>query len=153
MLPIKTIFQKQKKGKLGPFWFPTLLALQGVGRGLKPNQSPIRYQLPSKDDARSEANPSHPSSSGAPPSPPLPHPPTPLARADTKGKRKALFFTLWFHSLLFWLYVVARIIVSNVRLYALFIDYIPHITFFELGIATFLSSMLFMYLFLKESWT
>jgi len=71
---------------------------------------------------------------------------------NTKGKRKALFFTLWFHSLLFWLYVVARIIVSNVRLYALFIDYIPHITFLELGIATFLSSMLFMYLFLKESW-
>jgi len=72
---------------------------------------------------------------------------------NTKGKRKALFLTLWFHSLLFWLYVVARVILDDVGWDALFIRYIPHITFFELGIATFLSSMLFMYLFLKESWT
>jgi len=72
---------------------------------------------------------------------------------NTKGKRKALFFTLWFHSLLFWLYVVARVIVSRVGVHDLFLNYVPHITFFALGIATFLSSMLFMYLFLKESWT
>ena len=66
------------------------------------------------------------------------------------NKRKALFFTLWAYSFLTWLYVITRIIVNNVWWEDLFILYIPYITFEKLGITVFLSSALFMYLFLKE---
>jgi len=66
------------------------------------------------------------------------------------NKRKALFFTLWFYSFLIWVYVAIRIIVNNVWWEDLFIHYIPHITFEKLGITAFLSSALFMYLFLRE---
>ena len=66
------------------------------------------------------------------------------------NKRKAFFFTLWGYSFLVWLYVITRIIVNNVWWEALFIDYIPIITFEKLGITAFLLSALSLYLFLKE---
>jgi hypothetical protein len=65
--------------------------------------------------------------------------------------RKALFLTLWVHSLLVWLYVVTRIIVNYVPLNSLFIDAVPFLTFTLLGIIAFVLSMMFMFMFLKES--
>ncbi len=58
--------------------------------------------------------------------------------------------TLWFYSFILWLYIVARIIIDDVRLNSLFLDYIPFLTFINLGIISFLSSMVFMYMYLKE---
>jgi len=66
-------------------------------------------------------------------------------------KRKALFFTLWFHSFLTWLYICTRIIVNDIWWEELFILYIPIITFEKIGIGAFLLSVLFMYMFLKEN--
>ncbi len=65
--------------------------------------------------------------------------------------KKALFLTLWVHSLLVWLYVVSRIIVNHVPLNSPFIDAIPFLTFTVLGIIAFVLSMIFMFMYLKES--
>lgn len=65
-------------------------------------------------------------------------------------KRKALYLTLWVHSFLVWVYLCIRIIVNNVWWEALFIDYIPIITFEKLGIVSFLFSFVFLYMFLQE---
>ena len=65
-------------------------------------------------------------------------------------KRKALYFTFWVHSFLVWVYLCIRIIVNNVWWEALFIDYIPIITFEKLGIISFLFSLVFLYMFLQE---
>ena len=64
--------------------------------------------------------------------------------------KKALFLTLWINSLLFWLYVVSRIVVSNVCPHSLFIDSVPFLSFTIVGIVTFVSNMVFMFLFLLE---
>ena len=40
-------------------------------------------------------------------------------------KRKALFLTLWLYSFLFWLYIVARIVVDWVPLNGLFLKSAP----------------------------
>ena len=63
--------------------------------------------------------------------------------------RKALFVTLWVHSLLVWLYIVARIVVNHVRLNSPFIDAVPLLTFTALGIIAFVSSMIFMFMYLQ----
>ncbi|HMK95229.1 MAG TPA: hypothetical protein VK536_07500 [Candidatus Limnocylindrales bacterium] len=65
-------------------------------------------------------------------------------------KRKALFLTLWLYSFLFWLYIVARIVVDWVPLNGLFLNYIPFFTFTRLGAILFVLSMIFMYLYLIE---
>ncbi len=64
--------------------------------------------------------------------------------------KKALFLTIWIHSLLIWLYVVARIVVNHVRIGSLFIDAIPFLTFTSRGIITFVLSMIFMFLYLTN---
>ena len=65
-------------------------------------------------------------------------------------KRKALYLTFWVHSFLVWVYIALRIIVNNVWWEALFIDYIPIITFEKIGIVSFLFSLVFLYMFLQE---
>ena len=44
------------------------------------------------------------------------------------------------YSLLFWFYIVLRVVVDHVGLYNRFIDSVPFFTFFNLGIFTFLLS-------------
>ena len=66
-------------------------------------------------------------------------------------KKKALFFTLWFYTLLLWLYIVARIVIDSVRLDSLFINHVPFFTFIGLGALSFVVSMVFMYLYLTEN--
>ncbi len=65
--------------------------------------------------------------------------------------KKALFLTLWFHSFLVWLYIIARIVVNHVHLGSLFIDSVPFFTFTTLGIVAFVASMIFMFIYLKEA--
>jgi uncharacterized membrane protein YeiH len=65
--------------------------------------------------------------------------------------KKALLLTLWFHSLLVWLYIVARIVVNHFRLSSLFIDAVPLLTFTTLGIIVFVSSMIFMFMYLQSA--
>jgi uncharacterized membrane protein YeiH len=64
-------------------------------------------------------------------------------------RKKAFFLMLWVHSLLVWLYVVARIVVNHVRLSSLFIDAVPLLTFTTMGIIAFVSSMIFMFMYLQ----
>ena len=66
----------------------------------------------------------------------------------TIRKKKALFATLWLYTLLFWFYIVLRIVVDQVQLYSLFLNYVPFFTFIGLGMYTFILSMVFLYLFL-----
>ena len=63
-------------------------------------------------------------------------------------KKKALFATLWLYSFLFWLYLVSRIVIDQVPLNALFLNYVPFFTFIGLGMDVFILSMIFMFLFL-----
>jgi hypothetical protein len=66
-------------------------------------------------------------------------------------RKKELFLTLWFYSFLVWLYIVARIVINHVQLESLFLDSVPFLTFTRLGIIAFVSSMIFMFMYLKES--
>jgi len=65
-------------------------------------------------------------------------------------KRKALFLVLWLYSFLFWLYIVARIVIDQVLLNSLFLNFVPFFTFIGLGAITFVLSMVFMFLYLIE---
>jgi hypothetical protein len=60
---------------------------------------------------------------------------------------KALFLTLWVHSLLAWLYIVARVVLDHVQWNSLFIDAVPFLTFSRLAIITFVSSMISMFMY------
>ncbi|MGD0805810.1 MAG: hypothetical protein ABSA11_17245 [Candidatus Bathyarchaeia archaeon] len=64
---------------------------------------------------------------------------------------KALLLTTWLYSLLLWFYIVVRITVDGVSLNSLFIDGVPHLTFFTLGMISFTLSFicLFAYLILN----
>lgn len=58
--------------------------------------------------------------------------------------------TLWAYSFLFWLYIVARIVVDQVPLNSLFLNFVPFFTFIGVGAITFVVSMIFMFLYLIE---
>jgi len=62
-----------------------------------------------------------------------------------------LFATLWLYTFLLWLYIAARIIIDQVSLNALFINYVPFFTFIGLGFIAFVLSMIFMFMFLIEN--
>jgi hypothetical protein len=66
-------------------------------------------------------------------------------------EKKALFATLWLYTFLFWLYIVARIIIDQVRLDDLFLNFVPFFTFIRLGAIVFVFSMIFMYLYLTTN--
>lgn len=50
---------------------------------------------------------------------------------------KGLVLATWLYSLLLWVYIVMRIVFSNVHMSSVFIDGIPNITFLNLGIFSF----------------
>jgi hypothetical protein len=61
---------------------------------------------------------------------------------------KALVFTTWLYSLLLWLYLVARIILNKVNVFANVIYFVPYLSFWILGAISFTLSFtcLFVYL-------
>jgi hypothetical protein len=61
---------------------------------------------------------------------------------------KAVFLTLSLYTFLLWLYIVARIIFSRVVPDSLFIDGVPFLSFWVLGVIAFVLSMGCTYLFL-----
>lgn len=65
---------------------------------------------------------------------------------------KALLLTTWLYSLLLWIYIVMRIIISGVIMTHLFISSIPYLTFAILGMISFTLSFvsLFAYLVLSD---
>ena len=63
-------------------------------------------------------------------------------------KIKAVFLTLSIYTFLLWLYIAARIIFSCVSVFDPFINGVPFLTFWIMGIIAFVLSMLFTYLFL-----
>jgi hypothetical protein len=65
--------------------------------------------------------------------------------------KKALFLILWLYTFLFWMYIVARIVIDQVALNSLFLNFVPFFTFMGLGALLFVLSMIFMFLFLTES--
>jgi NAD(P)H dehydrogenase (quinone) len=74
------------------------------------------------------------------------------AREGLTIKRlKALFLTLGSGSFLIWLYIASRVIFNRVPLYSRFIDAFPFFTFTTLGIVAFVSSLVFMFLYLTEN--
>jgi hypothetical protein len=50
---------------------------------------------------------------------------------------KALLITTWLYSLLLWFYIVVRITINRVNLNSLFIDSVPYLTFYTLGMISF----------------
>ena len=61
---------------------------------------------------------------------------------------KALLLTTWLYSLLLWFYIVLRITINRVGLYNLFINSVPYLTFFTLGIISFSLSFLSLFAYL-----
>jgi hypothetical protein len=53
---------------------------------------------------------------------------------------KALFFSTWLYSLMLWLYIVARVVISGVDVHYPFVDSIQSISISEMGAASFLLS-------------
>ena len=53
---------------------------------------------------------------------------------------KVLTLSVCLYSLLFWLYLVLRIIINHINPFDRFIGFVPFFTFFNLGIFTFLLS-------------
>ena len=67
-------------------------------------------------------------------------------------KKKALFATLWLYTFLFWLYIVATIVIDSAPFSnSKFFNYVPFDAFVLLGITAFVLSMIFLYLFLTEN--
>jgi len=61
---------------------------------------------------------------------------------------KALLFTTWLYSLLLWFYIVLRITISRVSLYSLFIDSVPYLSFYILGMISFSLSFISLFAYL-----
>ncbi len=62
---------------------------------------------------------------------------------------RALVLSTWLYSLLLWLYITARIVLSQVDMSAPFIEGIPRITFLNLGIFAFVLSFLCLLIYLS----
>jgi hypothetical protein len=61
---------------------------------------------------------------------------------------KAVLLTTWLYSLLLWFYIVLRITISGVNLYHLFIDGVPYLTFYTLGMISFSLSFISLFAYL-----
>lgn len=64
--------------------------------------------------------------------------------------RRALVFSTWLYSLLFWLYVVARITLNNIDPNVRFLNRLPYITFFHVGLFTFILSFACLVIYLTN---
>jgi hypothetical protein len=63
---------------------------------------------------------------------------------------KALFLTTWIYSTLLWLYIVVRITINKVDPKTLFIDAVPFLSFYILGIIAFVISFLSLFAYLAQ---
>jgi hypothetical protein len=61
---------------------------------------------------------------------------------------KALLITTWLYSLLLWFYIVVRITVNRVPLLDRFIDAVPFLTFFSVGMISFALSFICLFIYL-----
>ncbi len=70
---------------------------------------------------------------------------------------RALFFCTWLYSLMLWLYIVARVVISGVDVHYPFVDSIPSISISEMGVASFLLSFVCLVIYMtfwgKLPWT
>ena len=62
--------------------------------------------------------------------------------------KRAVVLSTWLYSLLLWLYIVARIIISRVSVYSRFLDPVPFFTFITLGIISFAVSFICLIVYL-----
>jgi hypothetical protein len=65
---------------------------------------------------------------------------------------RALFLAIWAYSMLAWLYIVLRIVVSKVEMSAPFIDAYPWISIWQTGAVTFVISFVAMFVYLAVWW-
>jgi hypothetical protein len=56
--------------------------------------------------------------------------------------QRAVVLSTWLYSLLFWLYVVARITLNNIDPNERFLSRVPYITFFTVGVLSFALSFI-----------
>jgi hypothetical protein len=61
---------------------------------------------------------------------------------------KALLLTTWLYSLLLWFYIVVRITIDKVELNSRFINFVPYLTFFTLGMISFSLSFISLFTYL-----
>jgi hypothetical protein len=61
---------------------------------------------------------------------------------------KAFLLTTWLYSLLLWLYIVARITTKGDLLFDRFIESIPYLTFYTLGMISFALSFISLFIYL-----
>ena len=76
-----------------------------------------------------------------------------LRETDHSGDmrvHRAIILSTWFYSLLFWLYVVVRIIVNRIDPNDLFSLSVPYITFFVVGALTFTLSFICLVVYLAK---
>ena len=62
---------------------------------------------------------------------------------------RAIILSFWLYSLLFWLYIVARIIINRVNPASRFIPLVPFFTFMNLGVSTFILSFVCLIVYLS----
>ena len=62
---------------------------------------------------------------------------------------KAITLSTWLYSLLFWLYIVARITINRVNPTSRFIPSVPFFTFMNLGVSTFILSFVCLIVYLS----
>jgi len=70
---------------------------------------------------------------------------------------RALVLSAWLYSLMLWLYIVARILISGADVHYPFVDSIPSISISAMGVASFLLSFVSMAVYFtlwwKQPWT
>lgn len=64
--------------------------------------------------------------------------------------QRAIVLSTWLYSLLFWLYVVARITINNIDPNDRFISRVPYITFFTVGVLSFALSFICLVVYLTN---
>ena len=62
---------------------------------------------------------------------------------------RAIILSFWLYSLLFWLYIVARIVINRVNPTSRFIPSVPFFTFMNLGVSTFILSFVCLIVYLS----
>ncbi len=67
---------------------------------------------------------------------------------DSTVLARALTLSVWLYSLFLWFYIVLRIVFSRVSLFSPFIDSVPFLTFFRLGMISFAVSFVSFFVYM-----
>ena len=65
---------------------------------------------------------------------------------------RAVVLSAWLYSLMLWLYIVARILISGADVHYPFVDSIPSISISAMGVASFLISFICMAIYFTYWW-